>query len=122
MNQILQQKAIEFSVQSVTFSKYLMKAKEFVISKQFIRCSTSIGANIFEAFQAESKKDFIHKLCISLKEAKEAEYWLIIIQNTQNEDFKNNLNFQELSNKCQEVIKLLTFIIKKQKFNSQHIK
>ena len=75
--------SIEFSVVLVDYYKWLVfDKKEYVMSKQILRSGTSIGANIHEAQYAISNADFIHKLTISLKEASETEYWLIILTRT----------------------------------------
>ncbi|MFH1670018.1 MAG: four helix bundle protein [Patescibacteria group bacterium] len=76
---ILQQKAFAFALDIVSFCKELDKRREYVLSKQLLKSGTSIGANIEEAQQAESRKDFISKYSISLKEAYESRYWLKII-------------------------------------------
>lgn len=67
-------KSFEFALLTIDLFKKLQSEKEFVLSKQLLRSGTSIGANVNEAIAAESKKDFIHKLSISLKEARESEY------------------------------------------------
>jgi len=58
---------------------WLIQKKEYVISKQLLRAGTSIGANVNEAIEAQSKADFIHKLSIALKEARETEYWIKLL-------------------------------------------
>ena len=73
------------------------------MSKQLLRSATSIGANIHEAISAESKKDFIHKLSISLKEARETKYWLILLKKSGY--LKSNYN------KIDTIIKILISII-----------
>ncbi len=79
----LQTKSLAFAVRVVNLHKYLAGEKrEFVLSKQLLRSGTAIGALVREAEQAESKSDFIHKLAISLKEANETEYWMILLQET----------------------------------------
>lgn len=84
-----------------------------MISKQVLRSGTSIGTMIEEANQAESKADFIHKLSIANKEANETHYWLRLIRDTQivTEDIL------PLLTDCEELIKLLTAIIKSTKQN-----
>ena len=78
---ILAQKSIDFSVQAIKYAQWLQnERREFILSKQFPRSSTSIGANIHEAIYAVSKADFIAKMQISLKEAFETEYWLILLK------------------------------------------
>ena len=74
---VLREKSYQFASRTVNLYKYLAKErKEFVLSKQVWRSGTSVGANIVEANQAQSKADFIHKLSISLKESFETQYWL----------------------------------------------
>lgn len=76
-NSIAYQKAFHFAVKIVKLYKYfLTEKKEFVLSKQILKSGTSIAANIREALEGQSKKDFIAKLSIALKEAGETEYWL----------------------------------------------
>ena len=74
---VVKDKSLEFAVRIVNLYKFLVnEQKEFVMSKQILRSGTSIGANIREAEQAQSRADFINKLNIALKEANETEYWL----------------------------------------------
>jgi len=74
---ILQDKSFAFAIRIVNLYKYLCdEKKEFVLSKQILRCGTSIGANIEEAIGGQSDKDFLSKLSISYKEARETIYWL----------------------------------------------
>ena len=88
--------------------------REFVISKQLLRSGTSIGANIEEANQAESKSDFIHKLSISNKEAFETHYWLRILRDT---NYINSESANTLLLLCEELLKMLTASIKSSKQN-----
>lgn len=106
-------KSFEFSVRIVNMYKYLIsEKKEFIMSKQVFRSGTSIGANICEALQGSSKADFIAKLSISLKEASETDYWLRLLHRTGyiDDDMSNSI-----INDCQELIKMLTAIIKNSK-------
>ena len=80
---IVKEKSFLFAIEIVGLYKVLAERKEFVLSRQMLRSGTSIGANIREAEQAQSKADFIHKLSISLKEANETEYWLDLLFETQ---------------------------------------
>ncbi|MBQ6154033.1 MAG: four helix bundle protein [Ruminococcus sp.] len=78
---ILSRTTIDFSVRIVKYYEWLVREKhEYVMSKQILRSSTSIGANVFEANFGASKPDFINKLQIALKEANETRYWLIVLQ------------------------------------------
>ena len=77
----LVRQSIEFSVSLINFYKWLAYEKhEFVMSKQILRSGTSIGANLHESIFAISKADIINKIHISLKEASETEYWLIVLE------------------------------------------
>ena len=80
----------EFAVDIVLYSEMLDSKQKYIIAKQILRSGTSIGANVKEAQNAESKRDFIHKLKIALKEADELEYWLYIcneIETYENADY-----------------------------------
>jgi len=112
-NNIVKERSFNFAVRIIKFYKYLsIEKKEFVLSKQILRSGTSIGANIEEALQAESKKDFIHKLSISNKEAFETDYWIRLLLET--DYIEQNLGNSILSD-CHEIQKLLTSIIKSTK-------
>jgi four helix bundle protein len=113
---IVKDKSYKFAVRVVRLYKYLTEEKrEFVLSKQLLRSGTSIGANVKEATQAESRSDFIHKLAIALKEASETEYWLELLRET---DFLNEEQYESIQADCQELLRLLTSIIKSSKQNS----
>ncbi len=77
-------KSFNFSLKIMEFSEELVSKRHFIISDQILKSGTSVGANIWEAQDAESKLDFIHKLKISAKEAKETEYWLLLCKNSAN--------------------------------------
>ena len=80
INNVLSDKTIAFSIRMVHCYQYLMdEKKEFIMSKQLFRSGTSVGANVHEGIQAQSKSDFISKLGIALKEASETSYWLVIL-------------------------------------------
>ncbi|HRJ28324.1 MAG TPA: four helix bundle protein [Cyclobacteriaceae bacterium] len=74
----------QFALNIVRFTEKLEADRKFIIAKQLIRCGTSIGANVREAQNAESKADFIHKVKIAAKEADETEYWLDICHQSEN--------------------------------------
>lgn len=114
-NNIILDKSKLFALSIIKLYKYLCKEKkEFVISKQILRCGTSIGANISEAYYAQSKRDFIAKLSISLKEAGETKYWIELLYKG---DFINKTEFDDYYNKINELIRILTSIIKTSKNN-----
>ena len=88
--------------------------KEFLLSKQLLRSGTSIGANIRERLNAQSKADFINKLQIALKEADECAYWLELL--VESETIDNN-DFVPLYNDLKEIIAIITVSINKMKAN-----
>lgn len=109
---IILNKSFEFSIRVVKLYKYLCdEKKEYVLSKQLLRSGTSVGANINEAQAGQSKKDFIAKMSIASKEARESKYWIDLLIKTDylNED---NKHVQTLVNEIDEIVKLLTSIVK----------
>ena len=107
---VLKDKSFAFAVRVVKLYRYLkQEQKESVLSRQVLRSGTSIGASVRESINAASKRDFIHKLTISLKEADETSYWLELLFHTQLIEEKI---FKSLINDCNEKIKLLTASIK----------
>ncbi len=109
---IIKDKSFSFAILIIQLNNELVKRKEYVLSKQLIRSGTAIGALIRESEHAQSKADFINKLSIALKEANETLYWLELLVKT---DFILEKDFLELSNKNEELIKLLVSIIKTSK-------
>lgn len=108
---IIHVKSKRFAIRIINTYKYLQAEKrEFILSKQIIRSGTAIGALIKESEFAQSKKDFLNKLYIALKEANETQYWLDLLFET---DFITKPEFESLSNDCTEIIKLLVSITKK---------
>ena len=113
MDNVIVDKSKFFAIRIVRAYKYLTAEKnEYVLSKQLLRCGTSIGANVKEAIRGQSKPDFYSKLNIALKEASETEYWLEILYETEYIDKKL---FESINADCQELIKLLVSITKTQK-------
>lgn len=105
------EKSLDFSVRIVNAYKYLNnEKKEYVMSKQFLRCGTSIGANVAEAQRGQSTPDFASKMCIALKEASETEYWLHLLYRT---DYLTKEQYESLLADVQEILRLLTSICKK---------
>lgn len=105
---IIIKKSYDFALEIVKLYKFLAEQKEYVLSKQMLRSGTSIGANVHEAVAAESKKDFIHKLGIAVKEARETLYWLCLLLDS---DFIQKKQFDVLSSSCNSLIKNLNSII-----------
>jgi four helix bundle protein len=112
---IIKQKSLQFAIRVVRLYQYLAEQKkEYVLSKQLLRCGTSIGANIHEALQGSSTKDFVYKLNISLKEAHETGYWLKLLVET---NYLTKEEYASIDKDCIEIIKILTSIIKTSKSN-----
>ena len=102
-----------YAIRIVNLYKYLVLQKnEHVLSKQLLRSGTSIGANTRESQNAQSRKDFLTKLSIALKEADETEYWLELLYKT---GYLDENQYQSIQNDTSELIKILTSIIKKLK-------
>lgn len=112
---IVEDKAYKFALRIIKLNSYLIDVRrEFIICKQLLRCGTSIGANVKEASQAESKEDFIHKLNIALKESSETEYWINLLYDS---DFIDKKAYDSLLKDCSELLRLLTSIIKTSRSN-----
>ncbi|HTL83041.1 MAG TPA: four helix bundle protein [Bacteroidia bacterium] len=108
-------RTMEFSISAVSYSEKLESERKYVIAKQFLRCSTSIGANVREAQEAESKADFIHKMSISLKEANETLYWIEICKRSENYPDPGTL-----FDSAEELKKILSAIVKSSKQNRKY--
>ena len=107
---ITMDKSMDFSIRIVKLYKYLRKQKrEYVMSKQLLRCGTSIGANLTEAKYGISRKDFLAKVSISLKECAETNYWLELLNRT---GFLNDNEYKSIHDDCTELIKLLASTMK----------
>ncbi len=108
------EKSFDFGVRIIKFYLHVGRRNKNIqsILKQILRCGTSIGANITEAQSAVTKKDFINKLGIALKESKETDYWLRLFKRSEIID-KNE--FESMHKDCLEIIRLLTSIIKSSK-------
>ena len=100
----------EFALAVVEFAEILENNKKFIIANQILKSGTSIGANIREAQNAESKADFIHKMKIAAKEADETEYWLLLCQHS-----KNYPNTNDLLTRLFSIKKILSKIISSSK-------
>ena len=112
----IRNKSKAFAIRIVKMARYLQKEKcEFVLSKQILKSGTSIGANVHESKNAESKPDFIHKLEIALKESDETEYWLEILYET---EYISQAIFDSMINDNKELTAMLTSIIKTSKSNN----
>lgn len=114
---IILDKSFNFAIRVVKLYKYLCDdKKEYVLSKQLLRSGTSIGANINEAQAGQSKADFIAKMAIASKEARETKYWIDLLIKTDYLDI-NEVHVQSLQQDIEEIIKLLTIIVKSSQGN-----
>jgi four helix bundle protein len=100
---LIQSKSFEFSLSIVSLYKLLQNEREYIISKQLLRSSTSIGANIEEAIGGQSKRDFLAKISISLKEARETRYWLRLLQ-------ESELTQIDVSNYQKEILSIINIL------------
>lgn len=108
---LIQNKTFEFSLSIIQLYKILSENKEFVLSKQLLRSGTSIGANVEEATAAQSKADFVSKMSIASKEARETRYWLRLLEKSQ----LGSLDFNKYLLEIDSVINILTAIVKTSK-------
>lgn len=105
---IIVNKSYSFALEIINLYKLLIEKKEFVLSKQILRSGTSIGVNIHEGIASESKKDFIHKLGIAIKEARETSYWLNLLKDA---EYISVSQFESLNSRCEELTRILNSII-----------
>lgn len=99
-------KSRQFAIRIIKLYRYLCaEQKEYVLSKQILRCGTSIGANLAESECAISKRDFINKIYIALKETNETLYWLDLLHETQ---YMTTQEYESIKADCEELKKMLT--------------
>ncbi len=111
---IIKEKTYRFAIDIVNLYKIMIKQNEFNLSNQIVRSGTSIGANVEEAIAAQSRKDFISKMAIASKEARETNYWLRLIRDT---DLLKDVGLVTLINESEAIIKIITSIVKTTKNN-----
>ena len=110
---VVESKSFNFAVRIINLYKYLTdKKSEYVLSKQLLRSGTSIGANVAEAEQAQSKPDFVSKMNIAIKETSETKYWIKLLQAT---DYLSKEESNSILDDCVELEKILVKIIKSSK-------
>ena len=108
-------KSFAFAIRIVKLYQFLTNEnKEYVLSKQVLRCGTAVGAMVREAEHSESTADFVHKLAIAQKEINETIYWLELLHQT---DYSSKEQFESINSDAVELIKLITSIIKTTKSN-----
>ena len=106
---LIREKTYKFSLQIIALYKQLKDQNEYVLSKQILRSGTSIGANTEEASAAQSRKDFISKMSIASKEARETNYWLRLLRDS---ELCSDIDLSKLISESQEIIAILTSIVK----------
>jgi four helix bundle protein len=112
---VIKDKSFAFALRIVKLYQFMCDTKkEYVLSKQVLRSGTSIGANVRESEHGQSKADFIHKISISLKEANETDYWLELLFKA---GYLDDKMYQSLKQDCEEILKILTAIVKTSKSN-----
>ena len=109
---LIRKKSYSFALEIIALYRTLSQTHEYVLSKQVLRSGTSIGANVEEAIQAQSKKDFISKMSIALKEANETHYWLRLLRDS---GFLTSESVAQAIDHIQELLRILTAIIKSSK-------
>ena len=110
MENVIKYKSFLFAIRIVKLTKFLRETQnEYILSKQLLRCGTSIGANVAESQQAQSRPDFISKLNIALKEATETNYWLRLLHAT---NYLNDEQFESIFADCRDIENLLISIVK----------
>ncbi|HZB13934.1 MAG TPA: four helix bundle protein [Chryseolinea sp.] len=105
---IIVEKSFNFSLAVIILYKKLIEVHEYVLSKQVLRSATSIGANVEEAIAGQSRKDFIAKMSIASKEARETKYWIRLLEKSQ----FLNYNYSVLLTDIEQIINILTAIVK----------
>jgi len=114
MPSIVEEKSFKFAIHIISLVKILRSHKEFIFADQLLKSATSIGANISEAGAGQSKKDFISKMAIASKEARETRYWLKLT----NESKLIKVDLDTYLHEIEELIKLLTKIVKTSQLNT----
>ena len=105
---IVRQKSFTFALEVISLYKQLQSEKEFVLSKQMLRSGTSIGANIEEALAGQSRRDFLSKMSIASKEARETRYWLVLLQQSK----LTKLDLKPAITQVESLNRILTSIVK----------
>jgi len=107
-NNIIQEKSYAFAIRVVRLREYLVRHKtEFVLCKQLLRSGTFIGANVEEAIGGQSKKDFLSKMTIAYKEARESHYWIRLLTDT---NYLKREESESLLKDIEEIMKIITSI------------
>jgi four helix bundle protein len=105
---IVREKSFAFALEIISLYKQLQGEKEFVLSKQMLRSGTSIGANIEEALAGQSRRDFLAKMSIASKEARETRYWLMLLHRSK----LTKLDLKPAIGQVESLMRILTSIVK----------
>ncbi len=105
---LIQSLTFQFSLDVIKLYQMLVAKKEFILSKQLLRSATAIGANVEEGIAAQSRKDFISKMAIAAKEARETRYWLKLLSQSKLADLDYTVHLQS----ADHIINVLTKIVK----------
>ena len=105
----IREKSFAFAVKVIRLFKRLQSVREYVVSNQLLKSGTSVGANVEEAMAASSRRDFLHKMSIASKEARETVYWLRLIDQS---DLVTDIDVGAELENAQELVRLLTSIVK----------
>lgn len=113
MDNVIENKSFQFAIRIVRLYKFLCEEKkEYILSKQLLRAGTSIGSNVSESQQAQSKPDFVSKISIALKEASETKYWIKLLGAT---EYLSGNQTKSILDDCVEIEKILVTILKSAK-------
>ena len=113
MDNVIENKSFQFAIRIVRLYKFLCEEKKkYILSKQLLRAGTSIGANVTESQQAQSKPDFVSKISIALKEASETKYWIKLLGAT---EYLSENQTKSILDDCVEIEKILVTILKSAK-------
>lgn len=113
MDNVIENKSFQFAIRIVRLYKFLCEEKkEYILSKQLLRAGTSIGANVTESQQAQSKPDFVSKISIALKEASETKYWIKLLGAT---EYLSENQTKSILDDCVEIEKILVTTLKSAK-------
>lgn len=113
MDNVIENKSFQFAIRIVRLYKFMCEEKkEYILSKQLLRAGTSIGSNVTESQQAQSKPDFVSKISIALKEASETKYWIKLLGAT---EYLSENQTKSILDDCVEIEKILVTILKSAK-------
>lgn len=106
---VIKEKSYSFALQVIELYRILLKQNEYVLSKQLLRSATSVGANVEEALAGQSRADFLSKMSIASKEARESNYWLRLLRDSQAID---KSEIEPLLKESESIVNMLTSIVK----------